>query len=55
MVAMTDLENEEALDHLMHRLKKMKVGDRLKELGIDEGSTVIIGNLVFDLIDQDNG
>jgi len=51
MVAMTDLENEEALDYLMDRLKKMKVGDRLKSLGIDEGSTVIIGKLVFDLID----
>jgi GTP-binding protein len=51
MVAMTDLENEEALDYLMNRLKKMKVGDRLKSLGIDEGSTVIIGKLVFDLVD----
>jgi len=51
MVAMTDLENREALDYLKYRLKKMRVGDRLKQLGIDEGSTVIIGNLVFDLID----
>ncbi|HAJ95085.1 MAG TPA: hypothetical protein DCP02_02515, partial [Actinobacteria bacterium] len=51
MVAMTDLENEEALDYLRYRLKKMKIGDRLKELGINEGSTVIIGNLVFELID----
>jgi GTP-binding protein len=51
MVAMTDLENEEALDYLMYRFKKMKVGDRLKELGVDEGSTVIIGNLVFDLVE----
>jgi GTP-binding protein len=51
MVAMTDLENEEALDYLMNRLKRMKVGDRLKSLGIDEGSTVIIGKLVFDLVD----
>jgi len=51
MVAMTDLENEEALDYLMHRLKKMKVGDRLKSLGIDEGSTVIIGKLVFDMVE----
>jgi GTPase len=51
LVGMTDLENEEALDYLMYRLKKMKVGDRLKALGIDEGSTVIIGNLVFDLMD----
>ena len=51
MVSMTDLENEEALDYLMHRLKKMKVGDKLKSLGIDEGSTVIIGKLVFDLVE----
>ena len=51
MVAMTNLENEESLDYLRYRLKKMKIGDRLKELGIDEGSTVIIGNLVFELID----
>jgi len=29
----------------------MRVGDRLKQMGIDEGSTVIIGNLVFDLVD----
>lgn len=50
MVAMTDLENREALDYLKYRLKKMKVGDRLKKMGIDEGSTVIIGNLVFDLV-----
>ena len=51
MVAMTDLENEEALDYLKYRLEKMKVGDRLKEMGIDEGSTVIIGKLVFELVD----
>ncbi len=51
MVAMTDLENREALDYLKYRLKKMGVGDRLKKMGIDEGSTVIIGNLVFDLVD----
>ena len=51
MVAMTDLENREALDYLKYRLKKMRVGDRLKQMGIDEGSTVIIGNLVFDLVD----
>ena len=51
MVAMTDPENREALDYLKYRLKKMRVGDRLKQMGIDEGSTVIIGNLVFDLVD----
>ena len=51
MVSMTNLENEEALDYLMLRFKKMKIGDKLKEMGIEEGSTVIIGNLVFELID----
>lgn len=51
MVAMTDLENEEAMDYLKYKLKKMKIGDRLKKMGVDQGSTVIIGNLVFELID----
>jgi len=51
MVAMTDLENEEALDYLKYKLKKMKIGDRLKMMGINEGATVIIGKLVFELID----
>ena len=34
-----------------YKLKKMKIGDRLKKMGIKEGSTVIIGDLVFELID----
>jgi len=51
MVAMTDLENEEALDYLRYKLKKMKIGDRLKNIGINEGATVIIGKLVFELMD----
>ncbi len=51
MVAMTDLENEEALEYLKHRLKKMGTGDRLKKMGIEEGATIIIGNLVFDLME----
>jgi GTP-binding protein len=49
MVAMTDLENEEALGYLKYKLKKMKIGDRLKLMGIKEGSTIIIDNLVFEL------
>ena len=51
MVIMTDLENEEALDYLKYRLKKMGTGDQLKKMGIEEGSTIIIGNLVFDLLE----
>ena len=51
MVAMTDLENEEALDYLKYRLKKIGIADRLKRMGIKEGSTIIIGNLVFSLVE----
>jgi len=51
MVAMTDLENEEALDYLKYKLKKMKIGDRLKKMGVEQGDTVVIGDLVFELID----
>ncbi|MBM3705312.1 MAG: Obg family GTPase CgtA [Actinobacteria bacterium] len=51
MVLMTDLENEEALNYLKYKLKKLKIGDRLKKMGLAEGSTVIIGNLVFELTD----
>ena len=51
MVAMTDLNNEEALNYLKHRLKNMGIADRLKKMGIEEGSTVVIGELVFSLIE----
>ncbi|MBM3709989.1 MAG: Obg family GTPase CgtA [Actinobacteria bacterium] len=51
MVAMTDLENEEALQYLKYKLKKLRIGDRLKKMGISIGSTVIIGELVFELTD----
>ncbi len=37
--------------NLKYKLKKMKIGDRLKKMGINEGSVVIIGKLVFELID----
>ncbi len=47
IVAMTDLENEEALDYLKYRLGKIGIADILKKMGIREGSTVIIGKLVF--------
>ncbi len=51
MVAMTDLENEEALDYLMYRLKRIGIANRLRKRGIEEGSTIIIGRLVFSLRD----
>jgi len=51
MVAMTDIDNEEALDYLMHALKRTGIADRLKEKGIKQGSTIVIGQLVFALSD----
>jgi Obg family GTPase CgtA-like protein len=48
---MTNLENKEALEYLKNRLKRMKIADRLKRMGIELGSTVIIGNLVFELLE----
>ncbi len=51
MVQMTDLENQEGLNYLMQRLDRMHIADRLKEMGVEIGSTVIIGKLVFELKD----
>ncbi|MDD3776603.1 MAG: GTPase ObgE [Actinomycetota bacterium] len=51
MVQMTDLENEEGLNYLRHRLQKKHIGDKLKQLGVETGATVIIGKLVFELKD----
>ncbi|MDZ7837725.1 MAG: Obg family GTPase CgtA [Actinomycetota bacterium] len=51
MVQMTDLGNAEALAYLRQRLQKMHIGDRVKELGVETGATVIIGKLVFELKD----
>jgi GTPase len=51
LVSMTNLENKEALEYLKNRLKRMKVADRLKRMGIELGSTVVIGNLVFELLE----
>jgi len=47
IVAMTDVENEEALEYLINKLKNKGIADILKKRGVKEGDTVIIGNLVF--------
>jgi len=51
LISMTNLENKEALEYLKNRLKRMKVADRLKRMGVELGSTVVIGNLVFELLE----
>jgi GTP-binding protein len=51
MVAMTDLENRDAVRYLHKRLMRLGVIDRLRELGAEEGDTVYIGDAVFSFTD----
>jgi len=50
-VAMTDLENEEAVLHLHRRLERMGVIRRLRELGAKEGDRVRIGAVELNFVD----
>jgi len=52
MVAMTDLENEEAVRYLQRRLERIGVLDRLRNLGIEEGDEVEIGEFSFNFTDE---
>ncbi len=47
-VAMTDMENEEAVERLQWIIKRMGIEDDLKAAGIKEGDTVQIGNFEFE-------
>lgn len=51
MVAMTDLENRDAVRYLHKRLMRLGVIERLRELGGEEGDTVYIGDAVFSFTD----
>ncbi|HOC74084.1 MAG TPA: Obg family GTPase CgtA, partial [Candidatus Hydrogenedentes bacterium] len=44
-VNMTDFENDEAVEHLHRRLKKLGVLSALKRMGAAEGQTVRIGGV----------
>ncbi|MHC9540266.1 MAG: GTPase ObgE [Vulcanimicrobiota bacterium] len=48
LVAMTDLENDEAVDYIQRKFKRMGVEDALIGHGAKEGDTVIIGGREFD-------
>lgn len=52
LVAMTDLDNRDALRHLHRRLLRMGVIDRLRELGCVDGDTVQIGEWEFAFSDE---
>jgi GTP-binding protein len=53
MVAMTDLENDEALRYLHRRLTRIGVINRLRELGAEAGDTVSFGNVEFEFEDYE--
>lgn len=52
MVAMTDLESRDAIRHLHRRLERMGVIDKLREMGVEEGDSVEIGEIEFAFSDQ---
>jgi GTP-binding protein len=51
MVAMTPLENRDALRYLHRRLERMGVIEKLRELGAKEGDTVVVGDTEFAFTD----
>lgn len=51
-VAMTDLENEEAVHRLQRIIKKMGLEKALREAGAREGSTVRIGDFEFEFMER---
>ena len=53
LVAMTDLENPDALNHLQRTLDGMGIMKMLKSAGIRDGDFVRIGNFVSNFVDED--
>ena len=47
MVAMTNTRNDEALRYLHRRLERIGVMSKLRDMGVEEGDTVRIGDLEF--------
>ncbi len=52
MVAMTNMESEEAVMYLHRRLTRLGVIDRLRELGAEEGDNVYCLHHVFSFVDE---
>lgn len=52
MVAMTDLENEEAIRRLQRSLDRMGVDRKLRQLGAKDGDTVRIRDVEFEFADE---
>jgi GTPase len=49
LIARHDLENEEALAHVEHRLRRMGVISALERKGFEPGDDVELGGVVFEL------
>lgn len=47
MVAMTDLNNEEGVRYLHRRLGRIGVLEKLRDMGVEEGQTVLVGDAAF--------
>jgi GTP-binding protein len=52
-VAMTSLDNEEAVKRLQRKLDRLGINKALKELGVEDGDSVRIGPASFDYISED--
>jgi GTP-binding protein len=52
LVAMTDLENDEAVRYLHRRLERIGVIEKLRNHGAHEGDTVTIGEVSFAFTDE---
>jgi GTP-binding protein len=52
LVAMTDLENSDAVRYLHRRLQRLGVIEKLREMGAEEGDTVFVGQVVFSYTDE---
>ncbi|HEY3782194.1 MAG TPA: GTPase ObgE [Fimbriimonadaceae bacterium] len=52
LVAMTDMSNDEALHYLHRRLERLGIINKLRDMGVQEGDTVRIGDLEFAFADE---
>jgi GTPase len=52
LVAMSDVENRESLRYLHRRLERLGVINKLREMGAEEGSSVVIGDFEFAFTDE---
>jgi GTPase len=52
MIAMTDLENRDAVRYLQRRLDRIGVFEKLRKAGAEEGDSVTIGEFEFEFTDE---